>query len=61
MNETNGEVGREQGAGLRLRCVLVWPKGVEGRISGWSTPHGRFVGWSSGGWWDHGTAGKGGG
>lgn len=53
-NETNREPGGEQGAGLRLRCVLVWPKGMEGRISGWSTPEG----WS-GGWRDPGTAGKG--
>jgi len=37
-----------QGAGLRLRCVLVWPKGVEGRISGRATPWEDGEGWSSG-------------
>lgn len=55
-NET--ERAGEQGAGLRLRCVLVWPKGVEGRISGWATPW-EDEGWPSGGWWDSGSAGKG--
>lgn len=50
--------GGGRGVGLRLRCVLVWPKGVEGRISGWATPW-EDEGWPSGGWWDSGSAGKG--
>lgn len=45
--DDEGRVGG-QGAGLRLRCVLVWPKGVEGRISGRATPWEGGEGWSSG-------------
>lgn len=48
-NETERAGGK--GAGLRLWCVLVWPKGVEGRISGWATPMGGrrvVVGWMVG-------------
>lgn len=57
-NETERTGGGGRGVGLRLRCVLVWPKGVEGRISGWATPW-EDEGWPSGGWWDSGSAGKG--